>query len=125
MLFCFGQSKLQRRRASYQGPLVTYDLNLLGRIVVASSHWSSGFVASESYCARLHANLLVDIKNHITKASDAPTKSRPDVLQDMFGVWGNKYTKDDLTLIYLTISDILDNPDKHRHGCTRRIGARL
>ena len=75
-------------------------------------------MASKGYHARFYANIILVLKDRIIKASNTPTKSHLEIPQDMFGVSRNTYAKEDLALVWLTISDILNNANKYRHGCT-------
>ena len=59
------------------------------------------------------------IQDRITTASDTPTKSRVDIPPGLFGSSLDKYIKEDHTLVWMTVSDVLENADKYRHsGCT-------
>lgn len=59
------------------------------------------------------------IQGRISTASDTPTKSRVDIPPGLFGSSLDKYIEEDHTLVWMTVSDVLENADKYRHsGCT-------
>lgn len=55
----------------------------------------------------------------MSRESDTPNKTKPSIPDSYFDTSHARYAKEDLTLIQLTIWDVLGLADKYRHSdCT-------